>query len=149
MWVLRHLLCLLALCVLTSGAVGEERPASASVSFRLIAHPSNSLTSVERRFVADAFLKKVTRWASGEVIRPVDLTPGSPVRRSFSDEVLGRSVEAVKNFWQQAIFSGRDVPPPELDAEDEVVRYVLKHPGAIGYVSTSVGLDGAKILTVR
>jgi len=62
--------------------------------------------------------------------------------------VLKRSVEAVKGYWQQRIFSGHDVPPPEFDSDDDVVKYVLKHEGAVGYVSGNANLNGSKVLTV-
>jgi hypothetical protein len=62
--------------------------------------------------------------------------------------VLKRSVLVVKTYWQQRIFSGRGIPPPELDSDALVVEYVLKHRGAVGYVSGVCELGGAKVLTV-
>jgi len=117
--------------------------------YRVIVHPHNLIGKVDRAFLADAFLKKTTRWRNGEVMLPVDLAGDSPTRRKFTEEVLGRSVAAVRNYWQQMIFSGRDIPPPELDSDDEVVLYVMKHEGAVGYVSGNADLHGAKALTVK
>jgi ABC-type phosphate transport system substrate-binding protein len=118
-------------------------------AFRVIVHPSNPVTSVDQRFLVDAFLKKITRWSHDEPIRPVDLHPDSAVRRRFSDDGLKRSVSAVKIYWQQMVFSGRGVPPPELDNDEQVVRYVLRNPGAIGYVSGAANVEGVKVLLVR
>ena len=136
---------LLAPCALR---VAPSRAASGP-AFRVVASPGNPASAVDRRFLAEAFLKKTTRWADGSTIRPVDLNGESPVRQRFSEDVLGRSVLAVKNYWQQIVFSGRDLPPPELDTDDEVVRYVIKHDGAIGYVSGTANIERVKILTVR
>jgi hypothetical protein len=99
--------------------------------------------------VEDVFLKKVKAWPDGEAIRPVDLAPGSTVRQRFSEQVLQRPVAAVRAYWQQCIFSGRNVPPPELDSDDEVIAYVLKSSRAIGYVSAHAELRGAKVVTLR
>ena len=118
-------------------------------AYQVIVHPENPTTNVDRKFLEDAFLKKITTWPNGNSIRPVDRTASSPVRRAFSEEVLNRSVEAVKGYWQQRIFSGRDVPPPELETDDDVVSYVLKYDGAVGYVSGEAALKGARVLTVR
>jgi ABC-type phosphate transport system substrate-binding protein len=115
----------------------------------VIVHVSNPNAGMPRRFVADAFLKKSTRWTDGSVIRPVDLPADSSTRAHFSDDVLNRSVAAVKSYWQQMIFSGRDVPPPELANDDEVVRYVAQNAGAIGYVSGAAQLSGVKPLRVE
>lgn len=116
--------------------------------YQVIVNPHNPEASAERKFLEDAFLKKVTRWPNDDVIRPVDLPAKSPVRRKFSEEVLNRSVESVKEYWNQRIFSGRDVPPPELDTDADVVAFVLKYDGAVGYVSGSANLNGAKVITV-
>lgn len=142
------------LCVPDSGSSQtavprETRVAGAGKAYRLIAHPQTPVTMVERKFVADAFLKKTVLWAHGVVIRPVDLRADSPVRKRFVEELLGRTVSAVRNYWQQIIFAGRGVPPPELDSDAAVVDFVVSHPGAIGYVSDAANIGTAKILIVR
>jgi hypothetical protein len=119
------------------------------VSFRLIIHPANPAAVVDRRMVADVFLKKISRWPDGEPVRPVDLPPDSAVRQRFSLGVLSRSASAVRHYWQQAIFSGRGLPPPELAGDEQVIRYVLNHRGAVGYISTQTELGGAKELTLK
>jgi ABC-type phosphate transport system substrate-binding protein len=125
------------------------RPAQPAPVYRLIVNASNPETAVERRFVEDAFLKKIKTWPGGEVIRPVDLAPSAAARRSFTEEVLRRSMEAVRAYWQRLIFSGRDVPPPELDNDAEVVSYVKRYAGAIGYVSVGAALGGTKAVTIE
>ncbi len=138
-----------ALCAICATVHAQARPAGPAPDFIIIVHPSNESTAVERSFLEEAFLKKITQWPSGEVIRPVDLGPSSPVRRKFSEQILNRSVEAVKGYWQQRIFSGRDTPPPELETDDDVVAFVLKHEGGIGYVSGAAALHGARPLGVK
>jgi ABC-type phosphate transport system substrate-binding protein len=120
-----------------------------AVDFLVIVHSSNPLTSANRTFVADAFLKATSRWDDGELIRPVDLRSSSPVRAAFTDRVLRRSVLAVRSYWQQRIFSGRDVPPPELDTDEAVVAFVAEHRGSVGYVTKSAKLGGAKAIAIQ
>jgi hypothetical protein len=135
---------------LALAALGDSvRAQPPAVSFRLITNTQNPTTAVERRFVADAFLKKVTRWGDGETIRPVDLTSEAPTRIRFCDEILKRSVSAVKSFWQQVVFSGRDVPPPELDSVDEVIAYVQRFRGAVGYVSGAANVEHVRVLVLK
>jgi ABC-type phosphate transport system substrate-binding protein len=139
---------LLALCSAVPLAAVNARSAPAVPFYVVIVHPNNPTTGVDRKFLSDAFLKKTTRWDHGEVIRPVDQAPDSPVRRKFSEDVLRRSVAAVRSYWQQVIFAGRDVPPPELGSDDDVVKYVLKYPGSVGYVTGGADLNGAKVISV-
>ena len=127
----------------------SARADSVRVSYILVCNPENRVSKVERRFVQDAFLKKVTTWPTGDRAHPVDLPPSSPVRRQFSEEVLRRSVTAVRIFWEQRIFAGRDLPPPEVANDAEVIRFVMRDRGAIGYVSAGAHLDGVKVLTLK
>jgi ABC-type phosphate transport system substrate-binding protein len=136
-------LTLTAICATVSA---ESRSVTA---YQVIVNPSNPSTVLDQSFVEDAFLKKTTHWSNDDVIRPADLVSNSAVRRKFTEDLLKRSVEAVKGYWQQRIFSGRDVPPPEFETDDDVVRYVLKYGGAIGYVSGGANLNGSKVVTVR
>jgi len=140
----RTLAALLVLGVAGRSVSADDRPA-----FRVIVNPDNPAAQVERKFVADAFLKKVSRWPDNELLKPVDRGADSRERERFSDEVLGRSVAAVKSYWQQLIFSGRGVPPAELDSDENVVNYVVKHRGAIGYVSAAADVGRAKVVTLR
>jgi ABC-type phosphate transport system substrate-binding protein len=133
------------------GSVSAEptrQPPPAAPAFRVIVNSKNTLSSVERTFLQDAFLKKSTRWPNDTVIRPVDLVSSSSVRSKFSSDVIGRSVAAVKAYWQQRIFAGRDVPPIEVENDARVVEFVKRYEGAVGYVSAAASLDGAKEIAV-
>jgi ABC-type phosphate transport system substrate-binding protein len=134
--------------VLPCAAVLAQATVPSPPAYRMIVNPRNPVQAVDRGFLAEAFLKKVARWGHGEAIRPVDLMDSTP-RRKFSEDVLGRSVAAVRSYWQQQIFSGRGIPPPELDGDQAVVKFVLQNEGAIGYVSGHAELGAAKVLAVR
>jgi ABC-type phosphate transport system substrate-binding protein len=136
----------LALLQFSGTASPQSRP---DVGYVIIVNPRNPEAEIDRSFLEGVFLKKITRWPSDEVIRPAELVESAPARRRFSQEVLEPSVEAVKGYWQQRIFSGRDVPPPEFATNQEVIDYVLKYDGAIGCVSSDANLDGVKALTVK
>ena len=120
-----------------------------SMRFVVVTHPKNPANSASTAALTDLFLKRTTRWDNGEHVHPVDLKATSGVRKEFSERVLKRSVAAVRSYWQQRIFSGRALPPPEVDSEQAVVRYVSKHLGGIGYVGPETKLDGVKVIHVR
>ncbi len=134
-------LALAALLVSATPSVGAS-------SYQVIVHPSNTISAVHRSFLADAYLKKVTRWPDQRVIRPADLSATSAARAQFSAEVLRRSIDAVKAYWQRRIFAGQAVPPPEFARDAEVISYVLQHPSAIGYISNVEGVEGVRIVAI-
>jgi ABC-type phosphate transport system substrate-binding protein len=135
------------LAALTLGAAqprGEPVPL-----FQVVVHPRNPQTSLDRRFLSQVFLRKTVTWPHGDSIRPVDLPPDAPARRNFTEQIHSRSVAAVKSYWQQVIFSGRGLPPPELATDEAVIRFVSRNPGAVGYVSGNADVRTVKVLAVK
>ena len=127
----------------------EREARGSGASFKLVVHPDNPLSSASRTFLSDAFLRNVGKWGDGRSIMPVDLRVDAAVRERFSKRVQGRSALAVKRDWQQRIFSGSGVPPPELSSDEAVLEYVLKHRGGIGYVSAETAVGKARTVAVR
>lgn len=136
----------LILAALTATGVAAELPRPEYV---LIVHPGNAVSRIDRNLLAEIFLRRATRWPDDSPIRPVDLGPESRTRARFSQEILSRSVSSVRSYWQQRIFSGQGLPPPELGDSDAVVSYVLSHPGAIGYVAPGTALRGATMVEMN
>jgi hypothetical protein len=132
-----------------STTLGLRDARASQPSFKIIVHPSNPLGSAEPRFVADIFLKNVKSFDADVTAQPADQKASSPARRTFSRVILKRSVQAVRNYWQQRIFSGRGVPPPEFETDAEIVAYVLEHRGGIGYVSPEAAIGKARVVVVR
>ncbi len=138
-------LALLALAVAaTSGAARAQE-----AGFVVIVNSSNPVSSMSRTDVARRFLKQTTTWPNGARVEPVDQSKSSPVRAAFSRQVLGRSMASVESYWLQAVFSGREVPPPERSSDADVVAFVRSVPNAIGYVSAVAPMEGVKKLTVE
>ncbi len=117
--------------------------------FKVIVHPDNPVTSIDRDHLRNAFLKKAPTWSSGETIRPVDLSTKFPVREQFTRKVLKKTPAQLKAYWNQRIFSGKGVPPPSVDSAADVIEYVLAHPGAVGYLPINVDPGNAKVVGVE
>jgi ABC-type phosphate transport system substrate-binding protein len=117
-------------------------------SYKVIVNSSNTVTSLSKSDVADMFMKKSAKWSNGEKIVPVDQKSNSSVRNSFSTEVVGKSVGAIKSYWQQYVFAGKGTPPVEKNSDQDIIEFVKSNPGAIGYVSSSANTDGVKVLTI-
>jgi len=125
-------------------------PQARADALRIIVNSQNRTKELSRKFLADAFLKKITFWEQGDLIVPVDQDSESDTRKDFSEEILKKPVAAVRSYWQQMIFSGQSIPPVEFDTEEQVVRYVGSHANAVAYVSNKVALGSkVKIITLK
>ena len=121
--------------------------ASAQDRYRIIVNAANPIESLTKSQAARLFLTR-TSWDSGEPAHPVDLAPTSPVRESFSRDVLGLSVAAAIEQWKRAAGPGPGGPPPSLASDREVLAFVRLKRGAIGYVSAAVDVQGVKVVPV-
>jgi len=127
----RNLLFLiLALAAVSRFATGQD-----TGEFLIIVHPSNPVRSLSATEISQFFLEKQGEWRDGTLVLPIDQTPESPVRISFSDQVLDRDVASVRAHWRRLIFQGKGVPPPTRASEQEIVQFVSANRNAIGYVS--------------
>ena len=117
-------------------------------SYKVIVNKSNPNVTLTAKEVSDFFLKKKTKWNNGEKVLPVDLNSRSSVRQSFSKDIIGKSVGAVKSYWQQYVFAGKGNPPIEKNSDAEVINYIKNHPGAIGYVSPNTDISEVKELKI-
>jgi ABC-type phosphate transport system substrate-binding protein len=119
------------------------------VRFKIVVHPKNSVASIDRDQLRNMFLKKRVVWSDGETIRPIDLSTKFSIREHFVRSVLKKTPAQLKTYWNQQIFSGKGVPPPEAGSPADVVNYVLLHPGAVGYVPFDADVRGAKVVEVK
>ena len=116
---------------------------------KIIVNTSNSVTTISKATLSNIFMKKVSKFDNGVVAKPVDQAPEASARVSFTTDVLGKTVAAVKNYWNQQLFSGAGVPPEEKSSDEEIVNYVKANPGAIGYVSSGADINGVKVIQVQ
>jgi hypothetical protein len=140
----RHLLplAIVWLCLARATLAGDG-------GYKVIVHPENPATAVDRDFLRDAYLKRAGDWSTGETIRPVDLPASFPARQRFTRDVLRKTPAQLTTYWNQQIFSGKAVPPPEAESPADVISYVLANRGAVGYVPANVDPGRAKVIEVR
>ena len=115
--------------------------------YKIVVNPSNPATSMSKDEVARIFLKKATKFPDGRSASPVDLAVNSSIRENFSKSVLGKPASAVDAYWQQQIFSGRDIPPPQK-SENAAISFVRSNENGIAYISSGADTAGLKVINV-
>jgi len=138
---MKKLLFIIAILAATSVTV--------SAQYKIIVNNSNSVSSLSKTEISKMLLQKTRKWNNGQTVEPVDLTSKSELRKAFTDDVHGKSVNAIKSYWQQYVFAGKGTPPPEKSSDAEVIEYVQSHTGAIGYVSSDTNASGVKVISIN
>ena len=118
-----------------AGALIASPAAGAAAEVKLVVHPSVAGNQIKRETVSAVFLSRMTRWSDGRPIVAVDQSAQSPVRASFSNDVLKQPIPAVQAYWMQQIQSGKSRPPAVKTSDADVIAFVAANPGAIGYVA--------------
>ena len=122
---------LLGLALFAPRAQAVDRP------FAVITAPGATDHRQTQESVALIFRRKQIYWENGTRIQPVNLPPTHPLRRAFSQSILGHLPEGMEDYWREMYFHGV-LPPHVLASEEAVVLFVGATPGAIGYVSVCV-----------
>ncbi len=117
--------------------------------FTVVAHPETQFSSVTRGELSKIFLGRLRTWSDGTPAVPIDQAPERAVRQRFSRAVLGRSVVMVEVYWKRMIFSGRGVPPDEVENDRRVLEFVRQRPGAVGYIDAATQPAGVRTLALE
>lgn len=136
----------IALAVLgaAAGSIAADEP-----GFKVIVNPGNPVAAADRDFIRAAYLKKASEWGNHEVVHPIDLASRFPARTRFIERVLRKTPSQLRTYWNQQIFTGKSVPPPEAESVADAVAYVVATKGAIAYIPADANPGAAKVIGIR
>lgn len=109
-------------------------PARADEAVVVIAHAP--LRGINAEQIKRIYMGRVIE-LDGQVLHPVQLTRGQPLRLRFHARVLQQSEDDYFAYWTVRRYIGKGTPPQELPSAADVLAYVQRTPGAIGYLDAS------------
>jgi len=127
-------------CLFAAGAQASD--------IKVISNPGIGASSVSAEEVKGIFLASKTSLSDGSRVEPV-LEKGGPAHEAFVKVYLGKTDAALQAYYRSLVFTGKGSMPKMLAGDADVVAYVAKTKGAIGYVSAGANTDGVKILEVK
>jgi len=137
---MRYLLILFAGAAFSAAAYGGD--------IKVIANPSVGASSLSTEELKGVFLATKTSLSDGSHVEPVLEKSGS-THEEFVRTYLGKTDAALQTYYRSLVFTGKASMPKALGSDAEVVAYVAKTKGAIGYVSAGATTAGVKILEVQ
>jgi ABC-type phosphate transport system substrate-binding protein len=109
-------------------------------------------SSVTEKSISAADLKLIylqTKSSVGGVhVEPV-LAKGGNAHDAFLAQYVGKTDSALSAYYRSLVFTGKAAMPKAFASDDQVVAYVSKTKGAIGYVSADAATDGVTTLEVK
>jgi len=121
-------------------------PLTALAEMAVIVHPSNQISEMDRDTIMQIFLGKITAFPNGERAIPVVLKRGVDPRGSFNKDVLNKTENQYKAYWAKQVFTGKGIPPKEMDDAGSVTKLIASNPNLVGYIDISAVTDGVKVV---
>jgi len=120
--------------------------ASGAADFKVVANQSVKASQISVDDLKGVFLATKTS-LDGTDVEPV-LEKGGAAHEAFLKD-LGKSDAALSTYYRSLVFTGRGSMPKMFASDAEVIEYVSKTKGAIGYVSAGANAAGTKTLDVK
>ena len=114
----------------------------------VVVHPSND-AALNKKAVQRIFLGKEKKFSNGKEVLPINQTPSSSARDSLDTNTLGRSSTQIAAYWSKLVFTGKGIPPKELDNDAAVLSIVADNQNAIGYVDSASVSDAVKVISLN
>ena len=135
--------------LLTAAAVCLFAAQSArAADLKIIANPGVGASSVSADELKSVFLATKTSLSDGSHVEPV-LEKDGPTHEAFLKEFVGKSDSALETYYRSLVFTGKASMPKTTASDADMVAYVAKTKGAIGYVSGAANTAGVKTLEVK
>ena len=115
---------------------------------KIIVNRDVEAAEISRDDLNRIFLMTKTSLLGAAHVEPV-LEKAGPVCDQFLKEYMGRTNAAVMTYYRSLMFSGKASIPKSFNSDSEVIEYVAKTKGAIGYVGFSANVAAVKTLKVR
>ena len=121
-------------------------PASAA-DFKVVANPSVKASDISIDDLKRVFLAARRSLPDGSPVEPVLAKAGAAHGAFLKD--LGKTDAALSTYYRSLVFTGKAAMPKICGSDAEVIAYVAKTKGAIGYVSAEARAPGTKTLGLK
>ncbi len=136
-------------CILTVVTAGLALACLAQAAdVKVVANASVKADSISADDLKSVFLATKTSLGAGDHVEPV-LEKGGAAHEAFLKEYLGKSDSALDTYYRTLVFTGKASMPKTVGTDAEVVAYVAKTKGAIGYVGAGAATEGVKVLATK
>lgn len=113
----------------------------------VIVNGASPVADLSEDDLKDYYLGKKASWPDGSKVVVVVLKDGPSHDKLMGK--LGKSGSQFTTGWKKLVFTGKGAMPEQVGSEDELVAFVAKTPGAIGYADAGKVKDGVKAVPVK
>jgi ABC-type phosphate transport system substrate-binding protein len=116
--------------------IGFYLKSTGQVNDLQLAGNSTGIREISLKECRAIFKGKYSNWKTNEQVIIVLPTSKNDVSQFVAKVIFDGTVKSMQKFWLSLVFQGRSNPPIFLENDQETIQYILKNPGAIGFVSS-------------
>ncbi len=109
---------------------------AAEADIFIIANPQSEVRQLDRAQMRAIFSLGRQYWPNGTPVRVATLQSDSPQHAEFCQQILGVYPHVLDVAWTRQMASGQAWNGRTFTTEKQLLEYVRRVPGAIGYVSS-------------
>jgi len=133
-----------------SAGLDAQNRAPADDSLAIVVNRGNPVENLSFSELRKIFLGEQTHWSNGRRITVVMLEPGNAERQAVLVQIYKMGEKDFINYFLHGMFTGEiHAAPRPLPSSEEVLKFVLNVPGAIGYVKAPNVNDSVKVVRVE
>jgi hypothetical protein len=114
--------------------------------YLIVTNQSNPVDAVSLNEATSIFLGVQRLFVSGYEIEIIDQPVNSDIYSKFYRVVTSKSVAQIRSRRASLTFAGVSLPPEVVENDEEVIRWLQKHPNGIGYINESSLSERIKVL---
>lgn len=103
--------------------------------------------AIKKEDVQKIYSGHKTKWSNNDSIL-LTVLPKSELHEKFLKSYVRKSPSQFKMTWKKMVFTGKGKTPQNFETIEELIDYVAKNDGAIGYVTTDSSADNVKVIKV-
>jgi ABC-type phosphate transport system substrate-binding protein len=126
-------------------AIGSTSTLSAEET--VLVNGASTVAGISEDDLKDYYLGKKASWPDGSKVTVVVLKDGASHENLMKK--LGKSTSQFSTGWKKLVFTGKGSMPEQVGSEDELVAFVAKTPGSIGYADAGKVKDGVKAIPTK
>ena len=119
---------------------------SASAELVVVVNAHSGVERLTRDEVVNIFMGRYRQLPSGIPALPIDQPLTQPARARFYRLLVDKDTSEINAYWSRLIFSGKTSPPRQAESVSEVLEWLAKQKGAIGYIERSQVTPQVKIV---
>lgn len=137
--------------VLLLAFTGNYLTAHAADDMHVIVNAAAPVDTLSRTTLRAIISMRIRQWPDGTPIMVYVLPDRDDRHREFCKEILRVFPYVLRDTWDRLVFTGTGQAPIEIQTQEELIRYVARTPGAIGYarLDTDIAHEHTRTLEVH